>query len=71
MKEEPDSKALYYDAGGISTLDIIQAKLTGEQYRGFILGNTIKYACRVNHKSDAVRDIEKLNVYAQLLATLK
>jgi len=58
-----DPKSRYYDAGGIETLDIIKAKLTPEQYRGFLLGNIIKYSCRVNHKGNFDRDIEKVRFY--------
>ena len=62
-----DSKSIYYDAGGISTMDIIKAKLTPEQYKGFLLGNQIKYSCRLNHKGDPQRDAEKAANYARLL----
>lgn len=55
-----DEKSNYYDAGKIETIDIIKAKLTPEQYAGYLLGNVIKYACRLNFKGDAVRDSEKL-----------
>lgn len=65
-----DPKSTYYDAGGIETLDVIKAKLTPEQYRGYLLGNAIKYACRLNFKGCAERDAEKLAVYAGELATL-
>lgn len=58
-----DPKARYYDQGGIETLDIIKAKLTPEQYKGWLLGNIIKYACRANWKDQADRDIEKIDFY--------
>ena len=58
-----DPKSRYYDVGGLETLDIIKAKLTPEQYRGFLLGNIIKYSCRANHKGDFDRDIEKIKFY--------
>lgn len=61
----------YYDAGGISTLEIIKAKLSPEQYKGFILGNIIKYSCRANFKGQFVEDIEKAFVYAGYLAFKK
>lgn len=48
MSKDKDSS--YYDAGGIETLEIIKAKLTPEQYVGFLLGNAIKYECRFNFK---------------------
>ena len=31
-----DTKSNYYDAGGIETLEIIKAKLTPEEYRGYL-----------------------------------
>ena len=58
-----DPKSRYYGAGGFETLDIIKAKLTPEQYRGFLLGNIIKYSCRANHKGEFDRDIEKVRFY--------
>lgn len=65
-----DEKAVHYDAGGIETIKVIQAKLTPDQYRGYLLGNIIKYACRVNfkaaHKKD-MRDIEKITIYGKIL----
>ena len=62
-----DPKSSHYDAGGIETLDIIKAKLTPEQYQGWLLGNCIKYSTRLNHKSTAQRDTEKLSFYSQQL----
>lgn len=66
MSRDPQSK--HYDAGGIETLDIIRAKLTPEQYQGYLLGNAIKYACRLNHKGAAGRDAKKLENYSRWLA---
>ena len=65
-----DSKSSYYDAGGISTMDIIRAKLTDDQFKGFLIGNQIKYSCRLNHKGDPSRDAEKAANYARLLKEL-
>ena len=62
-----DSKSGYYMEGGIEVIDIVKAKLTPEQYEGFLLGNILKYACRANWKGSFIRDIEKINVYANLL----
>jgi hypothetical protein len=58
-----DDKSTYYDVGGIETIDIIRAKLTEEQWRGYCLGNAIKYACRYNHKGTPERDAEKAANY--------
>lgn len=66
-----DPASTYYDAGGIETLRIIEAKLTPEQFQGYLLGNIIKYACRLNHKGQAERDAEKIQKYAGLLETVR
>ena len=66
MSEEQkkyDSKSRYYDAGGIETLEIIRAKLTPEQYDGYLMVNAIKYLCRANFKGNMGRYIEKADNY--------
>lgn len=65
MSRDPNSA--HYYVGGIETLDIIRAKLTPEQYQGYLLGNAIKYACRLNHKGSPQRDAVKLANYAAWL----
>lgn len=66
-----DSKSSYYDAGGIEVISIIKAKLPQEQYKGYLLGNIIKYSCRANFKNETMeRDIEKVSVYAKQLNEL-
>lgn len=62
-----DPASRYYDAGGIEVQEIIKAKLTPEQYKGFCLGNIIKYACRANFKKNFERDIEKVGFYQSFL----
>ena len=58
----------YYDAGDINTLEVIKAKLTDEQYRGFLLGNVLKYSCRMMHKNDSpTSDAAKAATYARWL----
>ena len=64
-----DKKSSYYDAGGIETIEVIRAKLTPEQYAGYLLGNVIKYSCRMMHKTPDTpqRDAEKLAIYSTQL----
>ena len=71
LREDLDPQSRYYDAGGIETIDVIKAKLTPEQLRGYLLGNLIKYSCRMNFKGSAVRDAEKCKYYSQWLAELE
>ena len=63
-----DKQSTYYDAGGIETLKIIQAKVSKEMYQGYLLGNIIKYSTRVQFKTpgDRTRDAQKIIVYAKL-----
>ena len=65
-----DKKAEYYDAGGIEVQDIIKAKLTPEQYEGFLLGNVMKYSLRMNFKGCKDRDVEKIAFYSKWLSEL-
>lgn len=60
----------YYDAGGLETIEILKAKLTPEEYKGFLKGNIIKYLARAKHKGDEYRDYEKASVYAGWLAEI-
>lgn len=66
-KTKYDPESSYYCAGGIETLDIIKAKLTEEQYEGYLLGNVIKYSCRLNFKNNVARDLTKLANYSKWL----
>lgn len=65
-----DKKAGYYDKNGIETIGIIRAKLTHDQFIGYLLGNVIKYSCRLNWKCDEERDSEKIVVYAKMLSAI-
>lgn len=58
---------VHYTVGGIETIDILKAKLTAEEFKGFLKGNIIKYLCRANHKGKASQDIEKAQWYTNKL----
>ena len=61
------NKNSYYDANGIAVIDVIKAKLTPDQYEGFLLGSVIKYSLRLNFKNQEVSDAAKLADYAMWL----
>jgi hypothetical protein len=67
-KYDPQSR--HYDMGGIETLDIIKAKCTAEEYRGFLKGNAIKYLSRMEFKGDCVADARKAATYTKWLYEL-
>jgi len=58
----------HYKVGGIETIDFIKAKLTPEEFRGYLKGNVLKYASRAGHKDNAVQDAGKLAWYANRLS---
>ena len=57
----------HYLKGGIETIDFIKAKLTPEEYRGYLKGNILKYVSRANEKGTHHKDIAKAGWYAQRL----
>lgn len=60
----------HYTNGGIETLDFIKAKLTREQYEGYLRGNIIKYIARYDNKG-GTEDIKKAEFYQKKLLELK
>jgi len=61
----------HYKVGGIETIDFIQAKLTPEEFRGYLKGNVLKYTSRAGHKGDIDTDIGKMVWYALKLQSIK
>lgn len=54
----------HYTVGGYEALDVIRAKLTPEEYRGYLKGNILKYLMRSNYKQDHDKDCNKAAFYA-------
>jgi hypothetical protein len=71
--EEPrprDTQAInpaHYKVGGIECIDYLKAKLSAEEFRGFLKGNAVKYLSRAEHKGNA-EDYAKANWYTNMLA---
>ena len=67
-ENEPDMiNPYHYVAGGIEAIDVIAAKLTKEQFIGFLLGNVLKYQMRFNYKNKPLEDSKKGNWYLEKL----
>lgn len=64
---EPSAANSHYDAGGISTIDVLRAKLTPEQLEGYFLGTALTYLLRANFKDQYESDIGKANDYVSWL----
>ena len=60
----------HYLVGGIETLDYIKAKLSGEEYRGYLKGCIIKYLSRANYKGKPLEDHRKAKFYLDELVKI-
>lgn len=56
----------HYKTGGIETINYIEAKLTEEEYKGYLKGNIIKYISRAEQKNGA-EDYKKAQWYTNRL----
>jgi hypothetical protein len=65
-KEDLINKPNHYHRGGFDIYEIMQAKLTSEEYKGFCKGNILKYVLREDQK-DGIQDIKKLRFNADRL----
>lgn len=59
----------HYTVGGYEALDIIRAKLTPEEYRGYCKGNVLKYVMRSNYKGHHDTDCRKAEFYGRELVS--
>ncbi len=57
----------HYTMGGIETIDFIAAKLTKDEFVGYLKGNVLKYGSRIGKKDAPNVDAGKLAWYAARL----
>lgn len=67
QEHDPVNTPQHYTAGGMEFIDILRAKLTPEELRGYFKGNVIKYVIRAELK-DGLQDYQKCARYANWLA---
>lgn len=66
---DPVNSPAHYTQGGIETIDYLKAKLTPEEFRGYLKGNVIKYLSRAMTKhDDPAQDVRKARWYSERLA---
>jgi hypothetical protein len=63
LLDDPVNSPAHYTVGGIETIDYIKAKLTPEEFIGYLKGNVIKYTSRAGKKQDTIQDLEKAQWY--------
>lgn len=67
LLSDPVNSPDHYTSGGIETIAYLQAKLTPEEFRGYMKGNVLKYLSRSGKKSDEVEDLKKAQWYLNKL----
>lgn len=55
----------YKLSNGMEAIDIIEALLTEEEFRGYLKGNDLKYMIREPHKGNSEQDVAKSIWYAE------
>lgn len=61
----------YQVLDGMETIDMIASMMTEEMFRGFCLGNILKYRIRAGKKDKLQQDIDKANYFEELFDTKK
>jgi hypothetical protein len=51
---------------GVEAIQIIRASLTADEWKGYCMGNKIKYRLRAGSKDNLQQDIDKSNFYVDL-----
>lgn len=67
MSDAVNHPAHYRLFPGQEAIDIIQASLTPEEFRGYLKGNALKYRLRAGNKDDLRQDIDKAEWYRNRL----
>lgn len=57
----------HYTLGKFETIDVIQDTLSLEEFRGFCIGNVLKYTIRHQRKGNAKQDLQKAKWYLNKL----
>lgn len=66
MKQDIINNPLHYTHGGIETINYLKAKMSSEMFKGFLLGNVLKYTSRYQLKNGK-QDLEKAEWYLRKL----
>ena len=60
----------HYNQGPIEVIDIIQVSMTPEMFKGYLLGNVLKYMLRSPYKGNQEQDHEKAKWYYDRLRSV-
>lgn len=57
----------HYTTGGMEVIDILKAKLTPDEFKGYCKGNVLKYLFRAEYKGKEKEDYQKAKWYLERL----
>ena len=59
----------HYNTGVIETIELIKSSMPIDAYKGYLMGNILKYICRHKHKnpSEPWKDLKKAEWYLAAL----
>lgn len=63
MNDKIKNPKHYQIIDGFESIDIIACSLTIDQFKGFCIGNILKYRIRAGKKDELEQDIAKANEY--------
>ena len=61
----------HYKVMDTEAKNIIRKALTDDEFRGYCLGNVLKYRLRAGKKDDAEQDLSKANEYERIYEQFK
>ena len=61
----------HYKASAMQPLEVMQTLFTAEQFKGFLLGNFVKYSMRANFKGQTTTDRDKARQYLYWYSLVK
>jgi hypothetical protein len=61
------NKPPHYMVGGVESIEVIEAKLTPEQFEGYLMGTKMAYDLRYPFKGSYEQDLEKSDFYKKRL----
>lgn len=71
MSDQVKNPSHYQLLDGIETIEVIAKSMTMDQWKGYCLGNILKYRLRAGKKDKLEQDIAKADFYKELHAKHK
>jgi len=66
MEVDDIKEPSHYKFFDMEALDIIEASLTPEEFKGYLKGNGLKYRLRLGKKDEALKDLGKAEQYEKI-----